>query len=76
MRSKPGDAVAEVASEEFVQVHPTGLVKPDDAYAKFKFLAVRRHVAAMTLAADITSQDEFWGHEVLSDTVVQIFAFH
>ena len=28
---------------EWVQVHPTGLVKPDDADAKIKFLAAEVH---------------------------------
>merc|ERR1719517_385991 len=39
---------------EWVQVHPTGLVKPDDAYAKIKFLAAEalRGVGGIIFDAD------------------------
>ena len=36
---------------EWVQVHPTGLVKPDDADAKIKFLAAE---APLTVTSSVT----------------------
>ena len=48
------DVVAELASEEMVQMHLTGFVKPDDADAKFKFLATEalRCVGGIVLNKD------------------------
>ena len=40
---KMGEAIgARTIDLEWVQVHPTGLVKPDDENAKVKFLAAQR----------------------------------
>ena len=37
---KMGEAIGAITIDlEWVQVHPTGLVKPDDPHAKIKFLA-------------------------------------
>ena len=42
-----GEAIgAKTIDLEWVQVHPTGLVKPDDADAKIKFLAAEAYVPA------------------------------
>merc|ERR1712061_282590 len=52
---KMGEAVgAKSIDLEWVQVHPTGLVKPDDADAKIKFLAAEalRGVGGIVLDAD------------------------
>ncbi|CAE7783872.1 osm1 [Symbiodinium microadriaticum] len=44
---KMGEAIgAKTIDLEWVQVHPTGLVKPDDADAKIKFLAAEAHHSA------------------------------
>merc|ERR1719221_18119 len=50
-----GEAIgAKTIDLEWVQVHPTGLVKPDDADAKIKFLAAEalRGVGGLVLDAD------------------------
>ena len=40
-----GEAIgAKTIDLEWVQVHPTGLVKPDDADAKIKFLAAEAYL--------------------------------
>merc|ERR1711953_301749 len=52
---KMGEAIgAKTIDLEWVQVHPTGLVKPDDADAKVKFLAAEalRGVGGLVLDAD------------------------
>jgi flavocytochrome c len=52
---KMGEAIgAKTIDLEWVQVHPTGLVKPDDADAKIKFLAAEalRGVGGLILDAD------------------------
>merc|ERR1719243_418948 len=52
---KMGEAIgAKTIDLEWVQVHPTGLVKPDDADAKIKFLAAEalRGVGGIILNAD------------------------
>merc|ERR1719210_527690 len=52
---KMGEAVgAKTIDLEWVQVHPTGLVKPDDADAKIKFLAAEalRGVGGIILDAN------------------------
>jgi len=52
---KMGEAIgAKSVDLEWVQVHPTGLVKPDDADAKIKFLAAEalRGVGGIVLDAD------------------------
>merc|ERR1712186_159245 len=52
---KMGEAIgAKTIDLEWVQVHPTGLVKPDDADAKIKFLAAEalRGVGGIVLDAD------------------------
>ncbi|CAK9008235.1 unnamed protein product [Durusdinium trenchii] len=52
---KMGEAIgAKTIDLEWVQVHPTGLVKPDDADAKIKFLAAEalRGVGGLILNAD------------------------
>ena len=44
----PQEAIgAKCIDLEWVQVHPTGLVKPDDADAKIKFLAAEVWVAGL-----------------------------
>merc|ERR1711966_518675 len=55
MGIKMGEAVgARSVDLEWVQVHPTGLVKPDDADAKIKFLAAEalRGVGGLIFDAD------------------------
>merc|ERR1712087_970364 len=52
---KMGEAIgAKTIDLEWVQVHPTGLVKPDDADAKIKFLAAEalRGVGGLILDKD------------------------
>ena len=52
-RSRPSQEAigAKCIDLEWVQVHPTGLVKPDDADAKIKFLAAEVRAKGRRLGA-------------------------
>eukprot|EP00435_Cladocopium_sp_Y103_P021778 s394_g5.t1 len=75
---KMGEAIgAKSIDLEWVQVHPTGLVKPDDADAKIKFLAAealqRRSLTVIPPGNQLVSGSCCWGRRQVQ-LVVLIFS--